>query len=136
MILDCLSSIFIRKYKDYKVYFHNMAKFDIIFLLKYLVKIVDVSPIIHNGKIIQLNVKYGPDNQYNITIKDSYLMLLSSLSNLTNAFGVENKKSIFPHSFVNENNLDYIGTVPEFNFFDKVSKNEYLDYCENFKISE
>jgi hypothetical protein len=39
MILDCLKSIFIRKYNGYSVYMHNMAKFDIIFLLKYIVKI-------------------------------------------------------------------------------------------------
>jgi len=54
MILDCLSSIFIRKYNNYRVYFHNMAKFDIIFLLKYLVKLVEVNPIIIMGKLYKL----------------------------------------------------------------------------------
>jgi hypothetical protein len=31
MMLDCLKSILIRKYKGYSIYAHNMAKFDIIF---------------------------------------------------------------------------------------------------------
>jgi hypothetical protein len=34
MILDCLKSIFIRKYNGFNIYVHNLAKFDIIFLLK------------------------------------------------------------------------------------------------------
>lgn len=34
MILDCLSSIFIRKYNGYNIYIHNLGKFYIIFLLK------------------------------------------------------------------------------------------------------
>jgi hypothetical protein len=136
MILECLKAIFIRKYKDYKVYFHNMAKFDIIFLLKYLVKIVDVSPIIHNGKIIQLNVKYGPDNQYNITFKDSYLILLSSLDNLSKAFNVDNPKGLFPFLFVNKDNLDYIGEVPNIESFgDKISKDQYLEYSNKFNMN-
>lgn len=83
MILDCLSSILTRKYNNYKIYFHNMAKFDIIFLLKYLVKLVKVNPIIHDGKIIQIDIKYGPNNQYKLTFKDSYLILLRSLNELS-----------------------------------------------------
>jgi len=133
MILDCLSSIFIRKYNNYRVYFHNMAKFDIIFLLKYLVKLVEVNPIIHNGKIIQIDIKYGPDNQYKITIRDSYLILLNSLDRLSKAFNVDNPKGIFPFLFVNKDNLNYIGVVPRFEYFgDKISKDQYLEYSKQF----
>jgi hypothetical protein len=133
MILDCFCSIFIRKYKDYKVYFHNMSKFDIIFLLKYLVKIVDVSPIIHNGRIIQLEVNYGPDNQYKVTIKDSLLILLRSLDELSKAFKIDNPKGLFPFLFVNKDNLNYNGQVPDFaSFGDKISKDQYLEYSNRF----
>jgi hypothetical protein len=133
MILDCLSSIFIRKYTNYKVYIHNMAKFDIIFLLKYLVKIVDIKPIIHNGKIIQLDINYGPNNQYKLRIKDSLLLLLSSLDDLSKAFNVDNPKGIFPFLFVNKDNLNYIGEVPKFESFgDKISKDQYLEYSKQF----
>jgi hypothetical protein len=78
-----------------------MAKFDIIFLLKYLVKIGKVEPIIHNSKIISIKLKYGPNNEYSIEFKDSYLTLLASLDKLTKAFDVKIKKSIFPHFFIN-----------------------------------
>jgi hypothetical protein len=110
-----------------------MAKFDIIFLLKYLVKLADVNPIIHNGKIIQLDIKYGPNNQYKITIKDSYLILLSSLDKLSKAFNVVSPKGIFPHLFVNKDNLNYIGEIPNIESFgDKISKDQYLEYSKQF----
>src|SRR6267142_1363248 len=56
LILTALKSILTRKYNGYNVYMHNMAKFDIIFLLKHLVKLGDVTPIIHNGRIISINL--------------------------------------------------------------------------------
>ena len=90
MILDCLKSILVRKYNGYKIYIHNLAKFDIIFLLKYLVKVGILNPVIHNGRIISLSVNYGKDNEYKIEFKDSYLILLNSLSKLSKAFKVIN----------------------------------------------
>jgi len=110
-----------------------MAKFDIIFLLKYLVKLVEVNPIIHKGRIIQLDIKYGGDNQYKLTIKDSLLILLGTLDRLSKAFNVDNPKSIFPFLFVNKDNLNYIGEVPEFKYFgDKISGDQYLEYSKQF----
>jgi DNA polymerase type B, organellar and viral len=133
MILDCLKSILIRKYNGYKIYIHNMAKFDVIFLLKYLIKIANVQPVIHNDRIISLTINYGKDNEYQIQFKDSYLILLSSLSNLTKNFKVENLKTIFPYFFINENNLDYIGNVPDFKFFgNKTDLTDYNEYKSTF----
>jgi len=132
MMLDCLKSILKRNYNGFKVYAHNMAKFDIIFLLKYLLKLGTIDPIIHNGKIIYLKINYGENGQYQIEFKDSLLLLLGSLNSLSKSFNVEDKKSIFPHLFVNENNLDYIGEVPEFNNFMDVNKDQYNDYKSSF----
>ena len=43
-------------------------------------------------------------------------------------------KSVFPFLFVNENNLDYIGEVPDIKYFaNKISKNEYQDYKSGFE---
>jgi hypothetical protein len=110
-----------------------MAKFDIIFLLKYLVKLGSVHPIIHNGRIISINLSFGKDLIYKLQFKDSYLLLLASLAKLTKGFGVENQKSIFPFLFVNENNLNYIGEVPELKYFgNKISKSDYNKYISNF----
>ena len=133
MILDCLKSILTRKYNGYKIYIHNMAKFDVIFLLKYLIKIAHVQPVIHNGRIISLTINYGKNNEYQLEFKDSYLILLNSLSRLTKNFKVENLKTIFPYFFVNENNLDYIGNVPDFKFFgNKTDLTDYNEYKSTF----
>jgi len=132
LIITALKSIMIRKYNRSNVYIHNMAKFDIIFLLKYLVKLGLVHPIIHNGRIISINFNFGKNGEYQIQFRDSYLLLLNSLRKLCKSFSVENSKSIFPHFFVNENNLDYIGDVPDLKYFDETSKSEYNKYKSNF----
>jgi len=129
--MTALKSIMIRKYNKSNVYIHNMAKFDIIFLLKYLVKLGSVSPIIHNDRIISIDFNFGKNNKYQIQFKDSYLLLLSSLRKLCKSFKVENSKSIFPHLFVNKNNLDYIGEVPDFKFFDGKLE-DYDNYKSKF----
>jgi hypothetical protein len=132
MMLTCLKSLLIRKYDGFKIYAHNLAKFDIIFLFKYLLKLATIKPIIHSGKIISVTVNYGENGGYQIEFKDSLLLLLSSLDSLSKSFKVEDKKSIFPHLFVNENNLDYIGNVPAFNNFMEVKEDQYNDYKSNF----
>ena len=130
MILDCLKSIFIRKYTNYKVYIHNLAKFDIIFLLKYLAKVGSLQPVIHNGRIISLIVKYG---KYQVEFRDSYLILLNPLRALSKAFKVDNEKTLFPYIFVNKDNLNYEGKVPDFKYFNKINKNEFDEYCNFFE---
>jgi hypothetical protein len=134
MMLNCLKSILIRKYKGYSVYAHNLAKFDIIFLLKYLVKLGKIKPIIHNGKIISLTVNYGEKGQYKIEFKDSLLLLLASLKSLCESFKIEDSKSIFPHLFVNDNNLTYKGDVPKIDYFINIDKKEYQDYKSKYSV--
>jgi DNA polymerase type B, organellar and viral len=133
LILTALRSIMIRKYNGYNIYIHNMAKFDIIFLLKHLVKLGDVTPIIHNGRIISINLNFGKDLEYRLQFKDSYLILLASLSKLTKGFGVETLKSIFPFLFVNEDNLDYTGQVPDIKYFgNNITTSDYNIYSSKF----
>lgn len=133
LIISALNSILIRKYNGYNVYIHNLAKFDIIFLLKYLVKLGSVNPVIPNDRIISINFNCGKNNEYQIQFRDSYLLLLNSLAKLCKSFKVENPKSIFPYFFVNENNLNYIREVPDFRYFIKISKNEYQNYKTKFR---
>ena len=76
-----------------------------------MVKSVTVSPLIHNGRIIQLKINSGENDQYEFILKDSYLILLSSLAKLGKSFQVKTLKSIFPHFFVNKDNLNYIGEI-------------------------
>ena len=57
----------------------------------------------------------------------------NSLSKLGKSFNVETQKDIFPHSFVNEHNLNYIGTVPSYNYFEgQISISEYNEYILKF----
>ena len=131
MMITCFRSILHRKYHGYKIYVHNLARFDVIFLLKYLVQMGKIEPIIHNGKIISIKVKFG---KYNVEFKDSYLMLLSSLLKLGKGFGINTVKSVFPFLFVNENNLNYIGNVPDLKYFgNKINQQEFIEYSANFK---
>jgi|SRR6267154_2375 len=132
LIITALKSIMIRKYNGYNIYMHNMAKFDIIFLLKYLVELGIVDPIIHNERIINIKFNFGKKGEYEIYFRDSYLLLTASLKKLSQSFNVEDSKSIFPHLFVNENNLDYIGRVPDFKYFMDISKNDYNEYKASF----
>jgi len=75
MFQACIKDLCIRKYKNYKVYVHNLARFDAIFLLKTLVNFANGVPVIHKGKIISIQINY---NNIPIEFKDSYLLLLSS----------------------------------------------------------
>jgi hypothetical protein len=99
LIFTALKSIMIRKYNGYNIYMHNMAKFDIIFLLKHLVELGKVTPIIHNGRIISINLNFGKNLEYTLQFKDSYLILLASLAKLTKGFMVKTLKAIFPYFF-------------------------------------
>jgi uncharacterized protein YvpB len=133
MIMKAIESIMLRKYDRYNVYVHNLAKFDIFFLLKYLNKLGTVNPIIHNNRIIYVKFNFGKDNQYQIQFKDSFLILLSSLNKLSKSFAIKNPKTIFPYLFPKKDNLDYIGKVPDFKYFDnKISKSEYRNYKSQY----
>jgi hypothetical protein len=129
MIKSAIKDIMVKKYDNYKVYIHNLAKFDGIFLLKILAELGQLKPIIHHGDIITLGFKF---NNYNITFKDSLKLLIVSLRGLGKVFGVNTQKSIFPYTFVNANNLDYIGQTPDFKYFDGLNINEYNEYKSNF----
>lgn len=135
MILSALKSIMIKKYNNYNVYIHNLAKFDVIFLMKYLVKLGLIEPLIHNQRIISLKMSWKIDkNSYKLHFRDSYLILLASLKKLSTNFNVKTPKTIFPLFFVNENNFDYVGEVPNINYFgNKITQEEYNKYSENFK---
>lgn len=127
MIIHAIKDIMVKKYDNYKVYIHNLAGFDAIFLLKILAELGKIKPIIHHDKIISITFKL---NGYIVTFNDSQQLLNNSLKNLGKAFTIETQKSIFPYSFVNEDNLNYIGSIPNINYFSNgLSRSEYLEYC-------
>ena len=109
-----------------------MAKFDMIFLLKYLVKLGSVQPIIHGARLISVSLNFGKNNEYQLKFRDSYLILLSSLMKLCKAFAVKNSKILFPIFFVEKDNLEYIGEVPNMKYFPKINISEYNEYKNKF----
>lgn len=128
MILRAINDICIRKYNYYNIYVHNLAKFDAIFLLKYLSELGKINTIIHNGKIIEISFKYK--NKYTIKFRDSYLILLSSLKDLSESFKIDDKKGIFP-IFLND--ISYKGSLPNKEYFNpKVTLDDYNNYKEQF----
>jgi len=131
MIISALKDLMIKKYDNYKVYIHNLSRFDGIFLLKILANLGQIKPIIHNDRIISIAFNY---NSYDITFKDSKQLLIGSLRDLGKSFNVNVQKSIFPYDFVNENNLNYIGIIPDFKYFDGISSLDYNCYIENYNI--
>ncbi len=133
MVKTALKTLLIRKYHNYKIYVHNLSNFDGIFIFKLLMEISsNIKPIINEGKFINITVKFN--DKYNLQFRDSYLMLPSSLKKLAKSFKVEDK-SIFPYKFVNNDTIfnNYSGDVPNFEFFDNISRLEYNQYCNEFK---
>lgn len=125
-----MKDICIRKYKGYKIYLHNFSKFDSIFLIKYLVNIGKCDPVIHKGKIISFSFKPNWKKDFGvITFLDSYLLLPSSLKNLSKSFSVAKPKDIFPIFF---NNINYQGLVPDIKYFKNLSLENYENYKNQF----
>jgi len=132
MLSNAIKFLMKRKYDGYKVYLHNFSKFDAIFLLSIMSSLTDrLSPLIRDGRIIDLKFNYS-DN-YTLYFRDSLLLLPSSLRSLAKNFNVENKR-IFPYKFVNNKNiaLNYIGKIPDINYFDNISNEEYSNYSSDF----
>ena len=121
MISQCIEDMLQPKYHNYTVYAHNLAKFDISFIFRILVKKYNVSTLIPRGKtLIYFTVSRNIDKK-KITLKfsDSCCLLPSSLAELGNSFKVETIKDFFPYNFVKANNLDYVGDLHDIKHYDQ-----------------
>ena len=93
MITQCFNKLLIKKYHNYNIYIHNGSNFDLIFLLEYLLnrKKVQLTPLYSDGLIKRLTVNYcilnenKKDDYCTLRIMDSYLLLINSLSKLSNS---------------------------------------------------
>jgi len=134
MIECCIKSLSRDKYRNSKIYIHNLANFDGIFLLKELAKLGELKPLIHNGKLISMKFKSSQRGVL-LHFRDSYQILPASLTKLGNSFNVDVHKSIFPHDFVNRPDitLDYNGLTPDQKYFKGITEGEYLKYTKSIK---
>jgi hypothetical protein len=104
------------------MYVHNLSSFDGVLILIFLfIKYgKNVNPIIHNGKIIAIKIKI--DTNKTLLIKDSYLLLSSSLRNLGIAFDVDIQKTHHPFNLYD---LDYSGTFPAYKYWTDITNKEW-----------
>jgi len=148
MLKDSILFLLKPQYSGYKVYAHNFSYFDGIFLMKFLTEVEGVvKPVIRDGKFIETKIFYnwkdttGKTNlvnyenisnenifkeisnkakncKYNISFRDSLLLLPAKLSLLAKTFGVANK-DLFPYKFINLNTttFDYEGPMPSLQYY-------------------
>mgnify|MGYP002783805168 FL=1 len=87
----------IDSFNNSHVYFHNFSRFDAFLLLPTLIKLGTVEPVVRDGKIIFIKF-ISMDRKFSFTFNDSYLILPSSLRDLTKSFGIKSKY-FFPWEF-------------------------------------
>jgi hypothetical protein len=64
-------------------------------------------------------------NEFKITLLDSLLLLKGDLDSILKSFHCEIRKGVFPYSFINKDNLNYIGEKPNKNFYNNISELDY-----------
>jgi hypothetical protein len=105
----------------YTIFIHNLSNFDGVYILKCLVKKYKPKVLFKDGKVISINIsipkKSKKDNSFYFTLKDSLKLLPLSLDKLTNDFDIDTKKLPFPYKFVRWNNLNYVGSLPNYEYF-------------------
>lgn len=110
------------KFKEEIIYIHNL-NFDGFLIIESLSdKTIKFEVFSKNLNLYYIKIKY---NDKTIYFKCSYKLLPISLEKISLLFNL-NKKMIFPYKFINENTINYIGSVPDSSYF-----NSYCDY-ENF----
>lgn len=120
MLYTCIYDM-MTKYNNYTIYVHNFSNFDYYLILDMLKHqdIIKMDPFYKDNKLYSLTLTMKINNKvYSITIKDSYLLLSSSLRDLGKDYNVDILKGYFPYSFVNESNLkNYKGEIPGYQYY-------------------
>lgn len=128
-----IKDIIQRKYNGYNVYLHNFSNFDSIFLLNTLASIsINLKILKRDSNILNFTLNYGKNNQYKLNFRDSFLLIPSSLKDLSKNFEIKDIKDVFPLKFVSIDNLNYKGNVPPIDDFFNISEDEYKDYLNRF----
>ena len=129
-----------KSHKDYTIIFHNGRGFDFQFILNYCIR-NNLNPFtIYNGsKIMYMSIGKG----VNIRFVDSLNFMTMPLSDMPKTFDIDGvKKGYFPHYFNKKCNDNYIGDLPNKNYFGykQFSKKKrkdfliwYLNYSEYLK---
>ena len=147
MLVQALKGLLRPKYSGFVVYVHNLSHFDGVFLISVLSdllhedKNLKIKPVMREGEIINIKINYGPKSKYTLSIRDSYLLLPLSLAKLSVQFAVDHPKSVFPHSFLNDQynkniDINYIGLIPHIMYFEGLSKDTPMEVLFNNFITD
>lgn len=109
----------------YTLYAHNLGRFDSVFLLKSLTQIgSDIKCKWKDNAILQIKIR-DTERKLNVKLLDSIKIVPQSLEKVLKSFGCDINKGIFPHKFVNEKTLNYIGPKPDIKYYLDSSKIHY-----------
>lgn len=152
VVIELVNELLRTKYNKTTFYCHNLAGFDVVFLLKVLIdynqsvakedikeekkakKMYKLSFKFRDNRIISLTIKR---DQSRLKIVDSLNILNSGLRNLTKVYDTEYHKSFFPYKFAVESTLFYEGITPSITYFTDISYDEYSRLCtDNWSLKD
>jgi hypothetical protein len=113
---------------------HNAKAFDLHFILNRAVQLHWKPDLIMNGlKIMCMKMEH-------LVFLDSVSFLPFPLRKLPQAFGLTARKSWYPHLFNTEENLNYVGPIPDVSYYstnemDKSERAEFLAWYEGQRDS-
>jgi hypothetical protein len=123
LIIHCIDLMLIPKYHNYFFYAHNLGKYDSVFIYKVLKEFnlhkneehYIMKTIFRDDVMIKLTISIKLTNKkyIKITLLDSLNYFNDSLDNLSKDYEIENKKGLFPYTFVKKDNLNYVGETPD-----------------------
>jgi len=142
LVLKCIDEMLKLELNQFTFYVHNFGKFDAIFIYKILLEFnltaetenqYKLIPLYRDNKMIRLQIIKNVNNKnIKINFVDSLNILNNSLDKLCKDYGVSNTKGIFPYSFVNKNNLNYIGPKPNISYYNNKFNSElYIESIVN-----
>jgi hypothetical protein len=89
---------------------HNAKAFDLHFILKRAIFLKWQPEVIMSGQIMCMKMEH-------LKFIDSICFLPFPLRNLSGAFGLTTSKSWYPHYFNKAANLDYVGQIPDIEYY-------------------
>lgn len=121
LIIKSFDDLLVKENKNCAAHVRSHQKFDSVFIVKALMKSEYKTKLLcKDGKILSLSVTKGSGSKNSIK--------LTRAISFVDTRKVETIKGVFPHSFVNDANLNYIGKLPGFEFYPKDSFNHINEH--------
>jgi hypothetical protein len=113
------------------IYGFNNANFDNIFIHAELFKKDNNTEILYNNGSFK-KIKYN-----NLRFYDLKLIYGSgSLRSICKDLNFEKEKGLFPYSFINVDNINYIGAKPDLEYYDDITIDEYNNINNVFNVKD